>query len=62
MSELPEDLRAILVCPRCRGPLQDEPSALRCDACRVRYPVRGGIPILLADAGIPIDSTTRDKS
>jgi uncharacterized protein YbaR (Trm112 family) len=45
------DLLAILVCPTCRSPLieQREASALDCRTCAVRYPVRNGIPILLAD-------------
>ena len=37
-------LRAMLVCPRCRGPLAWADDAARCMTCRRRYPVRGGIP------------------
>ena len=47
MTALPSDVRTLLVCPRCRGPLADEPVTLRCDACRLRYPVRDGVPVLL---------------
>lgn len=41
----------ILVCPACRGPLrlEQEPPSLVCEACRVRYPIRDGIPVLLVD-------------
>jgi uncharacterized protein len=43
----------ILVCPvpECRKPLTLAPdeSALQCTACGRVYPVRDGIPILLAD-------------
>lgn len=53
MSDLPEDIRALLVCPRCRGPLADEEAWLRCDACLLRYPVHHGIPVLLIDAAEP---------
>lgn len=44
-------LLEILVCPACRGPLRliEEPHALVCEACRLRYPIREGIPILLID-------------
>ena len=44
-------LLEILVCPKCRGPLRvtEEPPALVCDACKLRYPVRDDIPILLID-------------
>jgi D-glycero-beta-D-manno-heptose 1-phosphate adenylyltransferase len=44
-------LRALLVCPRCRGPLAWEPDAARCLSCRRRYPVHGGIPEM--DPGEP---------
>lgn len=41
----------ILVCPKCRGPLRlrETPPALECDACKLRYAIRDGIPILLID-------------
>lgn len=44
-------LLEILVCPRCRGPLrlEESPSSLVCESCRLRYPVRDGIPVLLID-------------
>lgn len=46
-----EHLLEILVCPRCKGPLeyQETHAELRCDACRLAYPVRDGIPIMLSD-------------
>jgi uncharacterized protein YbaR (Trm112 family) len=46
---LPQELLAILVCPKCKGDLEykaDEPS-LVCPACRLRYAIRDGIPIML---------------
>lgn len=44
-------LVAILVCPRCKGPLEAEPAetGFTCHACQLRYPVREGIPVMLAD-------------
>ena len=44
-------LLEILVCPKCRGPLHvtETPPALVCDSCKLRYPIRDGIPILLID-------------
>lgn len=44
-------LLEILVCPKCRGPLRVEEAtpALVCDSCKLRYPVRDDIPILLID-------------
>jgi len=41
----------ILVCPLCKGRLAYEPGAgeLVCRACRLAYPVRDGIPVMLED-------------
>jgi uncharacterized protein YbaR (Trm112 family) len=46
----------LLVCPKCRGDLtyEREPEALVCPACRLRYPVRENIPILLIDEAQPL--------
>ena len=48
---LSPDLVAILVCPQCKGSLLLEPAetSLTCHACRLRYPVREGIPVMLVD-------------
>jgi len=53
---LSPDLLAILVCPQCRGSLEyrkEEPS-LDCGACRLRYPVRDDIPVMLIDEATPL--------
>ncbi|MCL2658547.1 MAG: Trm112 family protein [Betaproteobacteria bacterium] len=44
-------LLEILVCPVCKGPLgYRKPAAeLICKACRLAYPVRDGIPVMLED-------------
>jgi uncharacterized protein YbaR (Trm112 family) len=44
-------LLEILVCPKCKGDLRvtEDPPALNCDRCRLRYAVRDGIPIMLID-------------
>jgi uncharacterized protein YbaR (Trm112 family) len=48
---LSEELLSILCCPKCKGTLQPTPAqdALDCPACRLRYPVRDGIPVMLVD-------------
>lgn len=45
------ELVAILVCPKCKGELElEEPeTAFVCHVCRLRYPVRDGIPVMLVD-------------
>ena len=53
---VPPDLLELLVCPRCKGELelQAEPQRLVCPACRLAYPVRDGIPIMLIDEATPL--------
>ena len=48
---VPAKLLEILVCPKCKGTLdyREGESSLVCPACRLRYPVRDGIPIMLID-------------
>jgi len=58
MSRLPKDLLDILVCPRCRGPLAVEQESLRCDACRLRYRVDDGIPVMLISEAESLDTDT----
>ena len=51
MSLAPE-LLEILVCPKCKGPLdhrQEPPESLVCQACRLIYAVEDDIPIMLID-------------
>ncbi len=49
-----ERLLKILVCPKCKGAIQpvktgDGGEGLRCDACRLLYPVKDDIPVMLID-------------
>jgi len=44
-------LLEILVCPLCKGPLdyRKEASELACKACRLAFPIKDDIPIMLED-------------
>lgn len=55
MSLSPQ-LLAILVCPKCKGELEyrEREQSLVCHACRLRYPVRDDIPIMLTDEATPL--------
>jgi uncharacterized protein YbaR (Trm112 family) len=48
-------LLEILACPKCKGPLEyrEVEPALLCPTCRLRYPVRDDIPIMLLDEATP---------
>lgn len=56
-------LLEILVCPACRGDLllAPEGDGLVCARCRVRYPIRDGIPILLIDEGESLGSSAPES-
>jgi uncharacterized protein YbaR (Trm112 family) len=45
------ELLTILACPKCKGPVEPKPdhSAIICPACRLVYPVRDEIPVMLID-------------
>ena len=38
------DMTRVLVCPACRGPLDETPLAFQCPPCRREYPVKLGVP------------------
>ena len=44
-------LLEILVCPVCKGPLENRKAGfeLVCKACRLAYPVKDDIPVMLED-------------
>jgi uncharacterized protein YbaR (Trm112 family) len=49
-------LLEILVCPKCKGELEyrESDQTLVCHACRLKYPVRDDIPIMLIDEATPL--------
>jgi uncharacterized protein YbaR (Trm112 family) len=56
------DLREIIVCPRCKGPVAWEPLQISCSSCSVEYPITRGIPRLTYQEK-PVESATdRAKS
>lgn len=48
---LSKELLEILACPKCKGEVQLQPEGdkIVCAACRLAYPVRDGIPVMLID-------------
>ena len=49
-----KDLLDILACPKCKGDihLTSEGDGLVCDACRLKYPIKDDIPVMLIDEAI----------
>ncbi len=54
---LSKELLEIIACPKCKGEvkLRGEGDALVCDACRLAYPVRDDIPVMLIDEAQSLD-------
>lgn len=55
------ELLNILACPKCKGEIRLAPGGegqaregLICEACRLIYPIRDDIPIMLVDEAVPL--------
>lgn len=53
---LSQELLDILACPKCKGEvkLTANGDGLVCEACRLLYPIRDDIPIMLIDQAQPM--------
>ena len=54
---LDPELLHLLVCPVCRGPLEEEGregrvEGLLCSACSLVYPLQDGIPVMLKEEAV----------
>jgi len=54
---LSQDLLDILACPQCKGEIlpDEKHEKLICEACKLAYPVRDDIPVMLIDEAQPLD-------
>lgn len=67
---LNKELLAILACPMCKSELVvlGREEGLHCPACKVVYPVRDEIPVMLAEEAVPHEQweqgrrSAKDKS
>lgn len=46
-----KELLDILACPKCKGDvrLTENRDGLICDACKLKYPIKDDIPVMLTD-------------
>ena len=53
---LSEELKKLLVCPKCKGELtfHEEKGEIHCKACRLVYAIQDDIPIMLVDEARPL--------
>jgi uncharacterized protein len=51
-----KELLGILCCPKCKGDLEltSDGDGLICNICKLLYPIRDDIPIMLIDEAIPL--------
>jgi uncharacterized protein YbaR (Trm112 family) len=51
-----KDLLSILACPKCKGDirLNEKRDGLVCGACKLMYPIKEEIPVMLIDEAIPL--------
>ena len=52
-----QELLDILACPKCKGELRltENKDGLICGACKLMYPIKDDIPIMLIDEAKPLD-------
>jgi len=52
-----KELLEILACPQCKGELAltSEEDGLVCPACKLKYPIRDDVPVMLADEAEPVE-------
>ncbi len=57
-----KDLLDIMACPKCKGDVNvsENGDGLICDACRVVYPIKDGIPVMLVEEAKSIEPDPRD--
>lgn len=55
---LSKELLDILACPKCKGDihLNESENGLICNHCRLLYEIRDGIPVMLIDEAVPVET------
>ena len=51
-----KELLDILACPKCKGDvhLNEKQDGLECNACKLMYPIKDDIPVMLIDEALPL--------
>jgi len=52
-----KELLDILACPKCKGNvhLNEKEDGIICDSCKLMYPIKDDIPVMLIDEAIPLE-------
>ena len=51
--QIDDELRQILVCPGCRGSLEDAREGLACRVCQILFPVVDDVPHMILEESRP---------
>lgn len=60
-THISKQLLDLLVCPNCGKPLKESAESLDCAGCRLSYPIRDGIAVLLVDQAQPLGEGNRAR-
>ncbi len=57
---LRKELLEILVCPKCKGKIYEDEkqSRLICEACKLIYEIKDGIPVMLIEEAKPLEEAS----
>lgn len=52
-----KELLDILACPKCKGDIRltEKGDGLVCDACKLIYPIKDNIPVMLIDEAVKLN-------
>ncbi len=57
---VPERLRKVLACPKCKGKITEEKMFLTCTKCRLAYPILDGkVPDMLIEDAWALDKARK---
>jgi hypothetical protein len=64
MASLKDELLAVLACPKCKADLTlaDDEKGLICEDCKLVYPVRDGVPVMLLEEATPLHAKSKEPS
>jgi len=53
-----KELLQILACPKCKGEisLSADESGLICERCRLQYPIKDNIPVMLIEEAVKLEA------
>lgn len=55
-----KELLEILACPKCKGAiyLAEDASGLICKRCRLKYPIKDNIPVMLIEEAVKLEGSS----